>query len=91
MWVNVQAATKTSSDTLVSGRQRLKGLVITSGAGAGSLVFKDGGSGGTTLLTINTPAGVGLMDVLIPGAGILFTTDIYVAITAVTSVTAFYG
>jgi hypothetical protein len=38
------------------GRTRVKSVYIVPGAGAGSVVFKDGGSGGTTRMTINTVA-----------------------------------
>jgi hypothetical protein len=76
---------------MVSGRNRLKGAVLTATATAGSVVFKDGGASGTTLLTLNTPAVADFHDIIIPGEGILFGTDIYVAVTNVSSVTIFYG
>jgi hypothetical protein len=91
MSTDVCSAVAASSGTLVSGRNRLKGVVITTNGVAGSVVFKDGGAFGTTMLTINTPGATGINDVFIPADGILFSTDIYVALSNVSSVTAFYG
>jgi hypothetical protein len=38
------------------GRTRVKSVYIVPSGAAGSVVFKDGGSGGTTRMTINTLA-----------------------------------
>lgn len=88
---DVLATTLTSTDTVVAGRNRLKGVYLVSSATAGSITFKDGGSGGTTRLVIATPAGVGDMFVPVPGDGIVFSTDIHATISNATSVTTFYG
>lgn len=88
---DVLSAVATAGGSMISGRNRLKGFVLTSSATAGSVVFKDGGASGTVCLTLNTPASAGFHEVLIPGEGILFSSDIYVALTNVTSVTIFYG
>jgi hypothetical protein len=61
-------------------------------AGAGSVVFKDGGSGGTTRMTINTLASsTSPTYVLMPGQGVLFETNVYADVTDIGSVTIFYG
>lgn len=74
------------------GRNRIKAIYIIPAAGAGSVVFKDGGSSGTTKLTVNTLAASTAPDyILLPGEGLLFQTDIYVAVTTVASVMVFYG
>lgn len=91
MQTDVKSAVVTADGELVSGRNRLKGIVLTSTTTAGSAVFKDGGASGTTLLTLNTPAVADFHDIIIPGEGILFSTDIYVDVTNVSSVTIFYG
>lgn len=88
---DVLSAVATADGTMVSGRNRLKGVVMTATTTAGSVVFKDGGSSGTTRLTFNTPAVADFHDIIIPGEGVLFTTDIYVDVTNVSSVTIFYG
>jgi len=91
MQTDVLSAVATADGTMVSGRNRLKGVVLTATTTAGSVVFKDGGASGTARLTVNTPAVADFHDIFIPGEGILFNTDIYVDVTNVSSVTIFYG
>ena len=93
MQYDVKAATLTSDDTAVAYRVRVKGLLVSPTPGsAGSVVLKDGGSGGTTLLSINVASGAtSPFPVVVPGEGILFSTDVYVDVTTVASVTVFYG
>lgn len=91
MQTDVLSAVATADGSMVSGRNRLKGVVLTSSATAGSIVFKDGGASGTVRLTLNTPASAGFHDIVIPSEGVLFSSDIYVDLTNVTSVTIFYG
>ena len=55
------------------------------------MVLKDGGSGGTTRMTLNTPAVAEMFNALLPAEGVRFTTDVYVDVTNVASVTVFYG
>lgn len=88
---DVNSVTVTSDSTAVAYRTRVKGVVLVATTSAGSVVLKNGGSGGTALLTLNTPAAAGFHDVLIPGEGIVFGTDVYVDVTNVSSVTVFYG
>lgn len=91
MQTDVLSAVATADGTMVSGRNRLKGVVLTATTSAGSVVFKDGGASGTARLTVNTPAVADFHDISIPGEGILFNTDIYVDVTNVASVTIFYA
>ena len=91
MQTDVKAASNTASATFYAGPTRVRGIVVTSGSSAGTLVVKDGGSSGATKLTINTPAAAGIQNVLIPGEGVRFDTDVYVALTNVTAATVFYG
>jgi len=73
-------------------RARIKAIYYVPSATAGSVSFKSGGSGGTELLKIDTPASaINPRTVLIPGQGVLFEEDPYVTLTNVTSVTFFYG
>jgi hypothetical protein len=59
---------------------------------AGSVVFKDGGSGGSTIMTLNTVASATQPTwILVPDQGILFQTNIHVTLTDVGSVMVFYG
>jgi len=75
------------------GRLRIKSLYVIPGATAGSVVFRDGGSGGSILLTLNTPAGAnnGAYSVIIPDEGILATISLHGTVTNTTSVVVFYG
>ena len=93
MQYDVKAVTLTSDDTAVGYRTRVKGLLISPTPGsAGSVVVKDGGSTGKTRLSISVASGAtSPFPVVIPGEGILFSTDVYVDVTTVTAVTVFYG
>lgn len=93
MQYDVKAETLTADGTAVGYRTRVKGLLVSPTPGsAGSVVVKDGGTGGTTRLAINVASGAtSPFPVVVPGEGILFSTDVYVDITTVASVTVFYG
>ena len=91
MQTDVLSATRTSDGTLVSGRARVKGILLTTTSTGGSIVLKDGGASGTTKITLNTPAVAEMFNALLPGEGVLFSTDVYVDLTDVASVTIFYG
>lgn len=87
----VVAAEVTSSGTLYTGKGRLRGVYVRAAGTAGTAVFKKGGSSGTTILTIDTPAAIGGHFQAIPGAGIPFTTDLYVALTTADACTVYIG
>lgn len=88
---DVKAVTLTSTNTAVDRRSRVRGVFILCGGTAGSVVLKDGGSGGGTELDIATPASATTpINVDIPDNGILFETDVHVTITNAASVIVFY-
>jgi hypothetical protein len=92
--VRAKTMTSTGATGIGTPRARIKAVYYIAGASAGSISFKDGGSGGTELLNLATPAnttGTGGMHVLIPQDGVLFEADPYLTLTNVTSVTFFYG
>ena len=71
-----------ASGLLVAGPTRVKGMVLTSvGGGAGSVLLKDGGSGGTTRIEIDVPATAAFHSVTIPGEGVRFATNVYATLT----------
>lgn len=73
-------------------RCRVKSIYIVPTATAGSLVLKDGGSGGTVKATINTVASATQPTyMLLPGEGLLFQTAVYGVVTNLGSATIFYG
>ena len=92
MQYDVSSASNTASATFVAGPVRLKGVYFTGTANAGAVTFIDGGSGGTTKLTLQSIASATTPTyMLIPGEGIRFSTNLYVGLNNVASVTVFYG
>jgi len=90
MQTDISAVSLAASGTAYGSRTRVRGAVIEPGTGAGSVVFKDGGSGGTTIMTFNTVANGEPFSVVIPANGVLFETNVYAALTDA-KVTVFYG
>ena len=90
MQTDILAVSLAASGTAFDQRTRVRGAVIEPSGSAGSVVFKDGGSGGTTVMTLNTTANGETFSVVVPADGILFKNDVYVALTN-TKVTVFYG
>jgi hypothetical protein len=83
-----------ASGSVYAGRTRVKGFSICATAStAGTLILKNGGSGGTALIEIDIPSNSNPNSfyVAIPQEGVLFTTNVYATITNLASVTVFYG
>ena len=92
MQYDVKSAHSEATGTIVSGRNRLKGYQCLSGGTAGDIIFRDGGASGTIRLQFNIPNNTNNPFAnLIPGEGILFTTDIHVTLPTAAKVTVFYG
>lgn len=86
---DVFAVTKTADATVYDGRARVRQIQVkTAGSGSPKIVLKDGGSTGTDVLTLEFGTG-DTFSVNIPDNGILFETDVYLDLTACTSVTVF--
>lgn len=90
MQTDVKAKSLASSGSVFGDRARVKGIIISPGTSAGSVELKDGGSGGTTIISITTVANGETFNALIPGEGVLFATNVYATLTN-SSVTVFYG
>ena len=90
MQTDVNAKSLAASGSIFGDRTRVKGLTITPEASAGSVILKNGGSSGTTVMTIVTVANGETFNVLIPGEGVLFSTNVYATLSNA-SVTVFYG
>ena len=74
------------------GRVRVKAIYLIPTGTAGSVTLKDGGSGGTTVVVINTVASATQpTQLLIPGQGLLFETDVHGTVSNGASVVLFYG
>lgn len=81
----------TAQNTSNLGRSRVRGIYVIPGATAGSLVFRNGGASGPVRMTLNTVASA--TDALymeLPSDGLLFSADVHITLTNVTSVTLFY-
>jgi len=90
---DISAVTKTTSDDAIGGRTRVQGIYYTCSNTASSFSLKNGTtSGGTALVTINTPAAAGGYDIIFPDDGILFTDGVYIDLASanVTSVTLLF-
>lgn len=86
------AHTSATTTTLFTGAFYLKGLTCLGTATAGTLIFRDGGSGGTILLEIDVPGNANnVQDIVIPDAGILFETSCYLTQPTGYNTTIFYG
>ena len=94
MQYDVKSAHLNASGSVFAQPARVKGFSICATANAaGTLLLKDGGSGGTTLLEVDIPANSNPNSfyTLIPGEGIRFLTNIYATLTGIASVTVYYG
>ena len=75
-------------------RTRIKTVYTVNGASAGSVVIREGGSGGNVVLTVNTAASgtAGYTIIPLPGEGILVKTGtLHGTVTNTTSIVLFYG
>ena len=74
------------------GRTRVKAVYIVPTGTAGSVVFRDGGASGATVMTLNTVASATQPTYMpFPGQGLLFVTNVHGTVTNIGSVTIFYG
>lgn len=91
MQTDVLAVHRDSTGTIVSGRNRLKGLIVTPGGTAGDIIFRDGGSGGTIRVQFNLSTNQSAFSFTVPGEGVLYLTDIHVTLPTASKITVFYG
>lgn len=93
----VLAVRKTSSGAVTDAAARVKGVWIIGGTTAGTLQLKNGGSSGTVLIELDTPANTSGATVIpaylkIPSDGVYFKDDVYATFTGGTAAaTVFYG
>lgn len=86
---DIFAVTKTADATVYASRARVRQIQVkTEGSGSPKVVLKDGGASGTALLTLEFGTS-DTFSVNIPDNGILFETDVYLDLTACSSVTVF--
>ena len=91
---DVKSSHVNASGSVYASRTRVKGFSICATASvAGTLLLRDGGSGGTVLIEIDIPSNSNPNSfyVAIPQEGVLFSTNVYATLTNIASVTVFYG
>lgn len=82
----------TDQNTNNLGRTRVKAIYIVPSGTAGSVTLKDGGSGGATVVVVNTVASATQPTyMLFPDQGLLFETNVYGTLSNVGSAVVFYG
>jgi len=94
MQYDVKAKHLNASGSVFAQPARVKGFSICATASTpGTLLLKDGGSGGTTLIEVDIPSNSNPNSfyTLVPGEGVRFTTDIYASLTGIASITVYYG
>ena len=92
MQTDVKTGYVSSTATVFNGRTRLKGVLVTPGSAAGTVVVRDGGASGTTLISTATLASGTPFNVIVPGEGVVCYVDLHVTVSgAATTATVFYG
>ena len=88
---DLQSATRTADGVLFAGRARLRHVLVkTAASGSPQVVFKNGSSEGTALITMDFVTGIN-EDIPIPDEGVLFSSGIYVDITDIDRITVLYS
>ena len=88
---DLQSTYRATDGFVFSGRTRIKAIYVSPDTGVGSVVLKDGGSGGTVLYKIDVPAGSSAIYMSLPEDGILFKDGAYADLTTVISATFFWA
>jgi|TARA_R100001086_G_C11826997_1_gene255605 hypothetical protein len=87
----ITAKTVTSTGTFNAGRTRLKSFVVrSSGSGSPAAVFRNSDGSGATLLTMTFVTSDDTQ-ITIPDNGMIFPDGCHVTLTAIDSITGFFG
>lgn len=86
---DVKSKKVTATGSVLAHAARIKAISFKPAA-AGSIVLKDGGASGTTLLDLDVDTG-STTHICFPGDGIKFNTDVHATLGVVSSLTVFYG
>ena len=89
--INYRSAKVTATGNVGTGPARLIAVHAICGGSAGSIVLKDG-SGGSTLLDLDTPgSATAVIETYIGDSGIRFSDRIHATLTNVTSLTCIFA
>ena len=93
MQADVKSTYRINDGAIYGAPARIKGILVSPAATAGSLVLKDGGAGGTAVFETSWPANTSPspFNIVVPGQGIRCEVSIYADVTDLTSITVFYG
>ena len=92
MQTDVKSALVTTTATVFASRTRCKGVFVTPGSAAGTVVIRDGGASGATVFSTATLNGGTPFAVPFPGEGVLCATDLHVTVTGADPTgVVFYG
>jgi hypothetical protein len=94
MQTDVKSTHLNASGSVFAGRTRIKGFVMCATASlAGTLLLRNGGASGTVVIEVDIPpnSNPNSFYILVPGEGVLCSTNVYASITNLASVTVFYG
>jgi hypothetical protein len=92
MQTDVRSSYVSATGIVFDGRTRWKGLLVTPGTAAGTVVVRDNGAGGLILCSTATLANGQPFSVFVPGEGVLCYQNLHVAVTgAATTAVVFYG
>ncbi len=88
---NILSTKVVADGEIVGGPAYVVGISYRTTAVAGvAFELKDGGTGGTVLLAIDTDAVVAVRELILPGRGILFRTDVFANVVNCDSITVLY-
>jgi len=83
---DVHSVSVAATGTARATRTRIKGLIFTFANNA-SITLRDGGATGTIVFEFTPPASVsGVIDLPVPGGGMLFSEDVHVTVASATAV-----
>lgn len=91
MNTDVRSINVTATGSVLAAPARVRKIVFVTTATAGSVVLRDGGSGGSVEVDIDTPAAAGLHAIDFPANGVRFETDVHATLSNISSLTVFYG
>ena len=92
MQTDVKGAYVSATATVYNDRTRLKGIFVTPGSAAGTVVVRDGGASGATIFSTATLASGNPFNILLPGEGVLCSINLHVTVTGTaTTAVVYYG
>lgn len=93
MQTDVKSTYRINDGNIFNGPARVRGILVSPATTAGSLVIKDGGTGGTVVFQASWPANTtpAPFNIVVPAEGIRCETNVYADVTDLTSITVFYG